>query len=201
MNARVEAIAETPEVPKQREILVIQTGPLADCVQSVGALQAIRAHHAGARICLLTTPEFAEFCGAGRTLRTKSGRPKSRVGGTRAIGCRRQGASARWPMSASTTWTVGPAHGGSGVTCAAPNGCRRWRVPATSSNASATRWHDAGVGGVPLADLGWVEADISEFGLIGPFVLFVLAETGPSRRQLAGLQICGAGPPAASRGG
>jgi ADP-heptose:LPS heptosyltransferase len=36
--------------------------------------------------------------------------------------------------------------------------------------------HDAGVGGVPLADLGWVDADISGFGLIGPYVLFVLAE-------------------------
>ncbi len=42
-------------------ILVIRLGALGDFVQSFGPFAAIRAHHPGARIVLLTTPPFADL--------------------------------------------------------------------------------------------------------------------------------------------
>jgi ADP-heptose:LPS heptosyltransferase len=42
-------------------ILVIKLGALGDFVQAMGPAAAIRAHHAGARITLLTTAPFAEL--------------------------------------------------------------------------------------------------------------------------------------------
>lgn len=45
-------------------ILVIKHGALGDIVLAVGAMQAIRRHHAEARVTLLTTAPYAEFLGA-----------------------------------------------------------------------------------------------------------------------------------------
>jgi ADP-heptose:LPS heptosyltransferase len=45
-------------------ILVIRLGALGDFIQSAGPFAAIRAHHAGAPITLLTTPPFADFAAA-----------------------------------------------------------------------------------------------------------------------------------------
>ena len=42
-------------------ILVIKLGALGDFVLAMGPFAAIRAHHSGARITLLTTPPFAEL--------------------------------------------------------------------------------------------------------------------------------------------
>jgi len=44
-----------------RPILVIKHGALGDLVQAFGPFAAIRAHHAGASITLLTTPPFASL--------------------------------------------------------------------------------------------------------------------------------------------
>ena len=44
-------------------ILVIKHGALGDLVQAFGPFAAIRAHHAGAHIDLLTTPPFAALMG------------------------------------------------------------------------------------------------------------------------------------------
>ncbi len=44
-----------------QNILVIKLGALGDFVQAAGPFAAIRAHHLGARIALLTTQPFAEF--------------------------------------------------------------------------------------------------------------------------------------------
>lgn len=43
------------------EILIIRHGALGDLVQSLGPIQAIRAHHPDARITLLTSPAFQVF--------------------------------------------------------------------------------------------------------------------------------------------
>jgi len=43
----------------RKAILVVKLGSLGDFVQAFDAFQDIRAHHAGARIALLTTPPFA----------------------------------------------------------------------------------------------------------------------------------------------
>ena len=50
-------MSETP----QQKILVIRHGALGDFVLSTGAFKAIRAHHAGAQITLLTTSPFVDF--------------------------------------------------------------------------------------------------------------------------------------------
>ena len=42
-------------------VLVIRHGALGDLVQSMGPFEAIRAHHPGAQITLLTAPAFAMF--------------------------------------------------------------------------------------------------------------------------------------------
>ena len=48
----------------QREnILIIKLGALGDFVQASGPFAAIRAHHVGAHITLLTTEPFADFAG------------------------------------------------------------------------------------------------------------------------------------------
>ena len=44
-----------------KHILVIRLGALGDFVLSFRAFAAIRAHHAGDRITLLTTPPYAEL--------------------------------------------------------------------------------------------------------------------------------------------
>jgi ADP-heptose:LPS heptosyltransferase len=44
-----------------RTILVIKLGALGDLFLAMDAFQAIRAHHAGDRVCLLTRPAFAKF--------------------------------------------------------------------------------------------------------------------------------------------
>ena len=45
-------------------ILVIKLGALGDFIQALGPMQAIRRHHAGAGVALLTTPAYADFARA-----------------------------------------------------------------------------------------------------------------------------------------
>ena len=46
-----------------RNILVIKLGALGDMFHAMDAFQAIRAHHAGDRVTLLTRPAFVKFAG------------------------------------------------------------------------------------------------------------------------------------------
>ena len=48
---------------RPRRILVIRLSAFGDFIQSLGPLEAIRRHHAGDRLTLLTTPALAEFAG------------------------------------------------------------------------------------------------------------------------------------------
>jgi ADP-heptose:LPS heptosyltransferase len=57
--AAFEALAAPP--PATRQILVIRHGALGDFIQSLGPFAAIRRHHRGDRVALLTTPPFAAF--------------------------------------------------------------------------------------------------------------------------------------------
>ena len=50
-----------PARPKPGNILVIKLGALGDFVQALAPMPAIRAHHAGDRITLLTTAPYAEL--------------------------------------------------------------------------------------------------------------------------------------------
>jgi len=51
-------------VTEDRPVLVIKLGALGDFVQALGPFNAIREHHAGQRIVLLTTPAFAPLAAA-----------------------------------------------------------------------------------------------------------------------------------------
>ena len=51
-------------VPAIRRILLIKHGALGDVVQALGPMAAIRAHHPGAAITLLTTAPFRDFLAA-----------------------------------------------------------------------------------------------------------------------------------------
>tara|TARA_B100000676_G_scaffold305409_1_gene359592 strand:+ start:33337 stop:34257 length:921 start_codon:yes stop_codon:yes gene_type:complete len=51
-------------VIKERPILVIKLGALGDFVQALGPFNAIRKHHAGQQITLLTTPPFVPLAEA-----------------------------------------------------------------------------------------------------------------------------------------
>ncbi|WP_374443091.1 glycosyltransferase family 9 protein [Stella sp.] len=56
--------AAGPAVGAAGRILVIKHGALGDLVQAMGPLAAIRRHHPGARVTLLTTPPFRDFLAA-----------------------------------------------------------------------------------------------------------------------------------------
>ena len=51
----------SPPVSRPRRILVIKLGALGDFIQALAPVPAIRRHHAGARLTLLTTGRYAEF--------------------------------------------------------------------------------------------------------------------------------------------
>lgn len=55
-----EAVAAAPAATAAR-ILVIKLGALGDFVQATGPFAAIRRHHAGARVTLLTTPPYRDL--------------------------------------------------------------------------------------------------------------------------------------------
>lgn len=50
-----------PPRPERRRILVIKLSALGDFIQALGPAAALRRHHAGDRITLLTTAPYAEF--------------------------------------------------------------------------------------------------------------------------------------------
>ena len=53
-----------PVETTHKNVLVIKLSALGDFILSVGAFQAIRAHHPGARIALLTTEPFRKLAEA-----------------------------------------------------------------------------------------------------------------------------------------
>jgi ADP-heptose:LPS heptosyltransferase len=58
--AAFEELGEVPR-PNPRRILVIRLSALGDFVQALGPIAAIRLHHAGDRVSLLTTSPLADF--------------------------------------------------------------------------------------------------------------------------------------------
>jgi ADP-heptose:LPS heptosyltransferase len=51
------------KVARRRHILIVKLGALGDFVQALAPIPAIRRHHDGDRLCLLTTARYAEFAG------------------------------------------------------------------------------------------------------------------------------------------
>ncbi len=59
--ARLRAQRSRPRLSRRRRILIIKLGALGDFIQALGPAPAIRSHHAGSRLTLLTTGRYAEL--------------------------------------------------------------------------------------------------------------------------------------------
>jgi ADP-heptose:LPS heptosyltransferase len=172
------------------EILIIKLGAFGDVLQAEGALADIRAHHAGARITVLTRGAFRrilERCPSVDRVWVDEDAPRWRVDRMAALARRLRSGGfwrvydlqdsarsrfyVRWLMPRGIEW--------SGTPAAASH---RHRHPAPKSLPSLERLAgqlaDAGVPvrRTPVPDVSWMAADVSGLlaGLGGaPFVLLL----------------------------
>ncbi|HTI88096.1 MAG TPA: glycosyltransferase family 9 protein [Alphaproteobacteria bacterium] len=165
------------------DILVIKLGALGDFVQALGPFAAIRHHHAGDRITLLTTTPFAELaraCGAFDRIET-CGRPASLDLGAWACLLRTLNAGYARVYDLQTSdrsslyrslilgrpeWS-GIARGASHPH-ANPDRDRMHTIERQRDQLTM-----AGIVDVPLPDVSWAKADIGRFGLTTPYVLMI----------------------------
>ncbi len=167
-------------------ILVIKHGALGDFVQALGPAAAIRSHHPGARITLLTTAPFADFgrqSGYFDEVWIDPRAPFWALSGW--LGLRRRLRAGRFDRvydlqtSDRTDFyylMLGPGRrpdwSGTARFCSHPDrNPERSRSHTIERQSSQLR--DAGIASVPLPDLGWVEADIGRFALPGRYLLLV----------------------------
>ncbi|MDD9876406.1 MAG: glycosyltransferase family 9 protein, partial [Magnetovibrio sp.] len=174
-------------------VLVIKLGALGDFVQALGPMAAIRRHHDGARIVLLTTEPFREFAQASGLAdevwidSRPSGlrldlwldlRRRLRAGGFQRIydlqTSDRSSAYYRlfWP---------GPRPEWSGIAA----GCSHPHAnPGRDLMHTIERQREqlamAGIDAVPAPNLDWAEAELAGFGLDAPYAL--LAPGGARHR-------------------
>ena len=182
--------------------LVIKLGALGDFVQALGPFAAIRNHHPGQRITLLTTEPFAEFARASGLFDEvwTGGRPGVLdVGGWLGLRRRLRGGNFGRVYDLQTSdrssfyyrlFWPGPAPEWSGIA----KGCSHPHLnPARDFMHTVERQAEqlamAGIGEYvkgeyvktgPDPDFSWATADISRFGLKGKYAL--LAPGGASHR-------------------
>lgn len=172
-------MADTPP-----HILAIKLGALGDFVQALGPFAAIRRHHAGARITLLTTPPYADFAAASPYFDSIAidERPKPwRISAW--LGLRRRllsGGFSRiydlqtsdrsslyfrlfWPRSA-------PEWSGIAAGCSHPHANPR-RDFLHTIERQAEQLAAAGIASVQPPDLSWAKADVARFALPPRFAL------------------------------
>ncbi len=166
-----------------RHILVIKLSALGDFILSLGAFQAIRAHHPGARITLLTTGPFqrlAEASGCFDQVWIDDRPPPWRPDRWLALGRRLR--AARFDRvydlqrSDRSGWYFRlagrPEWVGSVAGCAyrylPPPGPARHIAEREAAQLAA-----AGVGPIERADLTFLDADLTRFALTPPFALLV----------------------------
>lgn len=163
-------------------ILVIKLGALGDFVQAFGPFAAIRAHHAGAEITLLTTRPFAELAAASPWFDHVwiDDKPKLwQVGKLAALRARlRNGRFTRVYdlqtsdrssfyfrlMGGSVEWS-GIARG-----CSHPH-ANPARDHMHTLERQAEQLVMAGIPDIPAPDLSWAGGDVHRFGLPRPYVL------------------------------
>ncbi|MCO6416913.1 glycosyltransferase family 9 protein [Siccirubricoccus sp. KC 17139] len=165
-------------------ILVIKLAALGDVVQAFGPFAAIRAHHPGAEITLLTTPPYAAL------LRDSpwfdriwaDGRPSwSDLPAVVRLARRLRGAGFARVYDLQTSarssryrWFVGRRAEWSGIASGASHPHAN---PARDSMHTLERQREqlemAGIQDFPPPDLSWLEADLSGFALPERFCLLV----------------------------
>jgi ADP-heptose:LPS heptosyltransferase len=165
-------------------ILVIRLGALGDFVQSFGPFAAIRAHHRGARITLLTTPPYAGLARRSPWFDEvwEDGRPSWRspramlalarrlrgAGFARVYDLQTSGRSTRyrWLMRLGVEWS------GIGAGASHPHA-----NPDRDLMHTVERQREqlalAGITSFPPPELGWLDADLSALGLPPRFALLV----------------------------
>ena len=194
-------MTEESERGDAARILVIKLGALGDFVQALGPAAAIRRHHAGAPITLLTTPLFA---GLARTapyfdeVWVDERPPLWRPGAW--LGLRRRLRAGRFDRvydlqtsdrSAFYFRLLGP-----GVRpewsriapgCSPPH-ANPDRDSMHTMDRQAEQLAMAGIGEVPPPSLDWLDGDVTRFGLAPPYVLLVPGGSAhrPGKRWPAG---------------
>jgi ADP-heptose:LPS heptosyltransferase len=165
-------------------VLVIRLGALGDFVQSFGPFAAIRAHHPGARITLLTTKPFADLARRSPWFDEvwDDGRPTwRRPGAMLDLARRLRGArfDRVYDLQTSTRssryrWLVGRRAEWSGI---APGASHPHANPDRDAMHTVERQREqlemAGIADFPPPALDWLEADVSRFGLPDRFALLI----------------------------
>jgi ADP-heptose:LPS heptosyltransferase len=174
-------------------VLVVKLGALGDFVQALGPMAAIRRHHRGTRVTLLTTPPFRDFALASGLFDEvwDFGRPSATdVAGWLSLRRRlRQGGFARvYDLQTSDRSSFyfrlfwpGPRPEWSGIAmgCSHPHANPKRDFMHTIER-QAEQLAVAGIADVPPADLAWVSVDIGHFRLPARFAL--LAPGGARHR-------------------
>lgn len=186
--------ANEPEVRRaaRERILVIRLGALGDFVLSFGPFAAIRAHHPGAEITLLTTRPFADLARRspwfdqvwddGRPAWTDLRAMWRLAWRLRSAGFRRVYDLQTSSRSSRYRSFVGSRAEWSGI---ARGASHRHDSPLRTRMHTLERQREqleiAGITAFPAPDLSWLAADISRFPLPdGPFALLVPGAS-PSR--------------------
>jgi ADP-heptose:LPS heptosyltransferase len=165
-------------------VLVIKLTALGDFIQAFGPFAAIRAHHPGARITLLTTPLCAGLAEGAPWFDEvwTDGKPAwldlpavwrlaarlRRARFDRVYDLQTSGRSSRY------RWFVGRGAEWSGI---APGASHVHANPERDVMHTVDRQRDqlrvAGITFFPVADLGWLDADLIRFGLPARFALLI----------------------------
>lgn len=166
-----------------RDILVIKLGALGDFIQALGPMAAIRRHHAGDRITLLTTAPYAELARAsGYADRVWSGGRPGRLdvagwlclrhrlcsGFARVYDLQNNGRTSLYfrLMRPRPEW-VGVAPG------ASHRNDSPERTAGTAFSGHVQTLALAGITDVHVDDLAWMTASPDGFNLRNPYVLLV----------------------------
>ena len=170
--------------PAHLRVLVIKLAALGDFVQALGPFAAIRRHHAGEKVTLLTTQPFVELARAGGWFDDiwVDSRPKAlNVGGWMALRRRLRGGgfgrvydlqtSDRSSLYFRLFWP-GPTPEWSGIArgCSHPHANPRRDFMHTVER-QAEQLALAGLEDVLAGDFSWVEAAATRFGISGPYAL------------------------------
>lgn len=169
-----------------RRILVIKLGALGDVVQATGPFAAIRAHHADAHITLLTGSAYRDFLAASNWFDDVWVDVRPGWRNWRGwIGLRHRLKRGRFDRvydlqtsdRSSAYFHIllpgrRPEWSGIARFASHPH-ANRQRDDMHTVDRQAEQLAMAGIADVPAPSLDWVSADISRFGLSGPYVLLV----------------------------
>ena len=163
-------------------ILVIKLGALGDFAQAFGPFAAIRAHHPGAEITLLTTPPFAPLARQAPWFDQvwENGRPRG-LAALWALGRRLRAARFDRVYDLQTSdrssryhWLVGRGVEWSGIAAGASHPHAN---PRRDFMHTVERQREqlamAGISHFPAPELAWLDADIARFALPERFALLI----------------------------